>query len=1489
MPDLGEGKAARAQRSGVRGKPSGPRLTARDEKGRGVPPSRWISALLLLGALALAGLVVVSQAFDSAPLFAQQPTPTPTPVTITRIDPASQKTSVGATVSADIRVDNIVDPDGLGAFDITLSFAPTALTFSSLDINLDFLQSTGRSAQCFLNTDDADLGEVRFACGTTGPVTTPGPTGSGLLATVHFSAQCSTPATPIDFAQVLLTDPLTSPGGIPSQIQNGTVAINGSPSCGPTPTPGPTNTPTPTFTPSPTGTPGPTPTPSASPTPGPSPTPQPALCGSSTGTVVCVSPVFQSTTVGSIVTAQVAVDNVSDLGAFQFDLLFNGTLLSPTDSRPVSQGGDGIAPVTLGPFLGSTGRSPICGTTVGTDRVQMTCVTLGPGPSEGGLPGASGNGVLAEVHLKANAIGLSSLHFDDTYLLLTTINGTIIDVTSVQDGIIAIGAGPPTTPTPTNTPGPSPTPTNTPTPGPSPTPTPTGPTPTTGPAPTVSIQPPSQSVAEGTDVVVDVFIEDVSNLGAYEFEIAYDPNVLSFVSAVDGPFLGSTGRSVTCLPPDVDPVAGTVVFGCATLGSQSGPSGSGALATVRFATSCAGGSAIDLTRVTLGPPVPGVDPAIPPATLVDGSATVTGATPCPTPVATATPTFTSTFTPTTPATPATSTPTFTPGTPTATPTPSRTPTPTNTPVASPTPTSVPRFCGPEGFVMCVFPPSQTITTGSQTTVAIALDDSPALGGFQFTLSANPNVISFLAVEPGPFISSTGRTPICFTPVLEPDRVELVCVTQGASLPGATGSGVIATVTVRGDTAGLTPLILSDPLIAAPDGSIYSPPPAVQGGGIFVFEPTPTPTPTPTRTPTPTLSPTPSLTPTPCPGGICPTDTPTFTPSNTPTPTNTRTPTNTPPPTNTPTPSLTPTPTPTFTPTFGPLTMSIDPVSQSVPVGSQTTVNVVASNFLNLGAFEFKLGFNPSVVSFVSIQAGTVFDGTGRSVICPTLVVEANSVKFSCVTLGTNPGPSGTGVLAVVRFQGAAPGVSSLHLSEALLINIQGTILGPLSTQDGALTVTASVGGSGAGGARAPAMLSSGQSFVAAAPGEAQSRSASLGTTGVFKSPSGANLFVGNGPLVIEERVTGVPAGPGLASFELQVLHDEAAIDVQIEEGPFLGSTGRETHCLTGYGTGSVRLHCFSLGAQPGPTGAGVLARLLITRDANLHLRAAQDNGVQVLLDDVTAVVRLNDTSGAQIPVVQVGDASIIVRALEGDVNGDCRVNVIDQQLVASRFGLRVGSLLYSQAYDLDPSLLPDGDIDIGDVQVVFGRSGSTCATPQPSQSPPTGKPTPTPKGGEATPTGTPPTFEPTPTGTPGCPDFDLDALCDDTDVDDDNDGCTDEQELGPNRNFGGQRDPHNFWDFFDAPNPNGVIERDRAVSVGDIILVVARFGQHDVGGAAPINRTTDPLSGLPYDGYHPAYDRTTLGPNPWNLGPPNGAIAVDDIVFVVTQFGHSCL
>jgi hypothetical protein len=93
---------------------------------------------------------------------------------------------------------------------------------------------------------------------------------------------------------------------------------------------------------------------------------------------------------------------------------------------------------------------------------------------------------------------------------------------------------------------------------------------------------------------------------------------------------------------------------------------------------------------------------------------------------------------------------------------------------------------------------------------------------------------------------------------------------------------------------------------------------------------------------------------------------------------------------------------------------------------------------------------------------------------------------------------------------------------------------------------------------------------------------------------------------------------------------------------------------------------------------------------------------------------LGSINGGLTPIC--GDLAVTVRILEGDLNLDCKVDITDEQLISYRYGSFFGSALYSKWFDLEPAL-HDLDIDIKDVQKVFGRDGSTCQNPLPPQMP----------------------------------------------------------------------------------------------------------------------------------------------------------------------------
>jgi hypothetical protein len=114
---------------------------------------------------------------------------------------------------------------------------------------------------------------------------------------------------------------------------------------------------------------------------------------------------------------------------------------------------------------------------------------------------------------------------------------------------------------------------------------------------TVRIDPDSVRAQAGKAFTVSVAIDDVVDLGAYQFTLEFDEDHIEFVDAENGPFLGSTGRTV--LP--VGPVTGTgiVTFGAVSEPGAPGPSGTGVLAVVTLKALSEGDTFLRLDEVLL--------------------------------------------------------------------------------------------------------------------------------------------------------------------------------------------------------------------------------------------------------------------------------------------------------------------------------------------------------------------------------------------------------------------------------------------------------------------------------------------------------------------------------------------------------------------------------------------------------------------------------------------------------------------------------------------------------------------------------------------------------------------------------------------------------------------------------------------------------------------------------------------------------------------------
>ncbi len=214
----------------------------------------------------------------------------------------------------------------------------------------------------------------------------------------------------------------------------------------------------------------------------------------------------------------------------------------------------------------------------------------------------------------------------------------------------------------------------------------------------------------------------------------------------------------------------------------------------------------------------------------------------------------------------------------------------------------------------------------------------------------------------------------------------------------------------------------------------------------------------------------------------------------------------------------------------------------------------------------------------------------------------------------------------------------------------------------------------------------------------------------------------------QDIVSADPKSPSdfqvLAAFEFEVHYDATKVCVDLTTGAAFTAAGAV--CIIEDDEpdskpqleGVARIGCVTIGKGHGIDALVALADVDIYPQPEIYSQAKpnQDNGVVVQINNVGC--DLGDEQGHAIPIFSCDDADITFRYLEGDVEPDCVIDVVDAQAIAFRWGVEKGSLIYKDFMNLEPSSQQaDNDIDINDLQFVFGRFGSTCKAPHPAQDP----------------------------------------------------------------------------------------------------------------------------------------------------------------------------
>ncbi len=254
-----------------------------------------------------------------------------------------------------------------------------------------------------------------------------------------------------------------------------------------------------------------------------------------------------------------------------------------------------------------------------------------------------------------------------------------------------------------------------------------------------------------------------------------------------------------------------------------------------------------------------------------------------------------------------------------------------------------------------------------------------------------------------------------------------------------------------------------------------------------------------------------------------------------------------------------------------------------------------------------------------------------------------------------------------------------------------------------------------------------------------------------KTPASQNAFLTTGvqTFTFNEVMTNQGDPNGLGAFSFDIHYDPTIFaNPVVDTSPaaaLFAAAGRTLICSpTILGNGIDHIACVSTGPLGvGPTWVGPKVMAIVTLTpleiVTEQIRPNKENGLVTAVKDTATTVAntcgqpLNDGTIQPLPgqpecqglpLQGVGPGGVLndsmtvitLRRLEGDITKDCAVTIADAQLEASKFGMSVGNLLYNVFYDVNSPLQHgDGEIDILDIQFVFGRLGSTCATPIPAQ------------------------------------------------------------------------------------------------------------------------------------------------------------------------------
>lgn len=116
------------------------------------------------------------------------------------------------------------------------------------------------------------------------------------------------------------------------------------------------------------------------------------------------------------------------------------------------------------------------------------------------------------------------------------------------------------------------------------------------------------------------------------------------------------------------------------------------------------------------------------------------------------------------------------------------------------------------------------------------------------------------------------------------------------------------------------------------------------------------------------------------------------------------------------------------------TIYVNPQTTVGTLGQNFTVNIEISDVVDLYGWEFRLGWNATLLEALNVTEGPFLKQGGDTFFCSKINNTAGYMIVDCTLLGNVPGVSGNGTLAIVEFYVETVGDCTLDLYGTILIN-----------------------------------------------------------------------------------------------------------------------------------------------------------------------------------------------------------------------------------------------------------------------------------------------------------------------------------------------------------------------------------------------------------------------------------------------------------------------